>query len=113
MVLFVLSAAATTQIYTLSLHDALPISIAEVAGSNRSNDVEEPDRRECPAPDLGRKAAIDQIGRQMDRDEGELEAAREKAEHEQNVTAVAKCFREGLPRGLRGGRSYFLAGRRR
>src|SRR5690349_23385733 len=58
MVLFVLSAAATTQIYTLSLHDALPISIAEVAGSNRSNDVEEPDRRESPAPNLGRKAAI-------------------------------------------------------
>ncbi len=34
--------------------------------------------------------------------ESELEAASEEAEHEQNVAAMAECFRESLARRLRG-----------
>ena len=50
-----------------------------------------------PAADLGRKAAVDQIGRQMHGDEGELEAAGEEAEHQQHVAAVPEGFRQRVP----------------
>ena len=67
-----------------------------------------PDSSKRPAADLGGKAAIDQIRRQMHGDESELEAAGEEAEHQQNVAAMAECFRTGMPRsdcaGLAAGR---------
>ena len=39
-------------------------------------------------------AAIDQIGRQMHGDEGELKAAGEEAEHQQHIGAVAEGLRQ-------------------
>ena len=54
-------------------------------------------------PTCGDKPAVDQIGRQMDGDERELEAAGEEAEHQQHVAAVAERFRQRLPQRLRCG----------
>ena len=45
-------------------------------------------------PTCARQAAVDQIGRQVQRDERELEAAGEEAEHQQHVGAVAERFGE-------------------
>ena len=52
---------------------------------------------ERPAADLGRKTAIDQIGRQVHGDEGELKAAGEEAEHQQHIGAMAERFGQRLP----------------
>ena len=43
-----------------------------------------------------RQPAVDQIGRQMHGDEGELEAAGEEAEHQQHVGAMAERLRQRL-----------------
>src|SRR5207244_11751334 len=50
-----------------------------------------------------RKAAIDEVGRHVDGDEGELETAGEEAEHQQDIGAVAERFRQRLPQRLRRG----------
>ena len=63
-------------------------SVADPAGGERADDVEQADDRDHPAADLRRQAAVDQIGRQMRGDEGELEAAGEEAEHQQHIGAV-------------------------
>src|SRR5256885_7102894 len=50
---FFFNDTATTEIYTLSLHDALPISAAEIAANDRS-----PDRdRRAPSPAVRERAA--------------------------------------------------------
>ncbi|MEH2625071.1 hypothetical protein V1292_003126 [Bradyrhizobium sp. AZCC 1719] len=67
---------------------------------------EQADRRNHPAAGGCGNAAIDEIGRQMYGDEGELEAAREEAEHQQHVGAMTERFRQ---RGLEG---LLLGGRR-
>ena len=69
----------------------------EPAGAERADGVGEPDHRERPAADPGRQAGILEIGRQVRGDEGELEAAGEEAEHQQDVAAVP----EGLGQRLR------------
>src|SRR5262249_56730950 len=49
--------------------------IAEPARGERADDVEQPNRRDGPGADLRRKAAVDEVARHVDRDEGELETA--------------------------------------
>ena len=49
-----------------------------------------------PAADLRRKAAVDQIGRHVHGDEGELEAAGEEAEHQQQIGAMREGFAQAL-----------------
>ena len=52
-------------------------------------------------PTSRRQAAIDQIGRQVHGDEGELEAAGEEAEHQQHIGAMPERLRQRLPQRLR------------
>ena len=73
---------------------ALRHAVAEPAGRQRADDVEQPDDGDGPAADLGGQSAVDQIGRQVDGDEGELEAAGEEAEHEQHVAAMRRTPRD-------------------
>ena len=49
------------------------------------------------APTCGAEPAVDQIGRQMHGDEGELEAAGEEAEHQQHVAAMPERLDQRLP----------------
>ena len=67
-------------------------AVAEPAGGDRTDDVEQPDRRQRPAADLRRQAAIDQIRRHVHGDERKLESAGEKAEHQQHVGAMGESF---------------------
>ena len=80
---------------------ALRHPAAEIARRQRADDVEQADDSERPAADLGRETAVDQIGRQMHGDEGELEAAGEEAEHQQNIGAVPERLGRGLLHRLR------------
>ena len=80
---------------------ALRHAVAEIAGRQRADDVEQADGGQRPAADLGGKPAVDQIGRQMHGDEGELEAAGEEAEHQQHIAAMAEGLRHGLAKRLR------------
>jgi hypothetical protein len=50
---------------------------------------------------LGGETAVDEIGRQMHGDEGELEAAGEEAEHQEHVGAVRERLRKRLLQRLR------------
>ena len=52
-------------------------------------------------PTSNRKPAIDEIGRQVDGDEGQLETAGEEAEHEQHVGALPERLDQRLPQRLR------------
>src|SRR5215472_4573479 len=79
---------------------ALGHEIAEPARGERADDVEQPDRRNGPGADLRRKAAVDEVGRHVDGDEGELETAGEETEHEQDIGAVADRLRQRLPQRL-------------
>ena len=80
---------------------AARIERREPADRDRADDVEQADGGERPAADLRAEAAVDQIGRQMQRDEGELEAAGEEAEHEQHVGAMAERLGERAHERLR------------
>jgi len=64
------------------------------ADAERSHDVEQADRGDHPAAGRRRYAAIDQIGRQVHRDERELKAAGEEAEHQQHIGAMAERLRQ-------------------
>ena len=75
--------------------------VAEPAGGKRAHDIEQADHRQHPAADLHRQAAIDQIGRQMRGDEGELESAGEEAQHQQHIGPVTEGFAQRLPQRLR------------
>src|SRR5947199_10844135 len=55
---FFFNATATTQIYTLSLHDALPISNGKVAGSLRLNVFERRDDRSRHGADRAEHSGI-------------------------------------------------------
>ena len=74
--------------------------LAEPAGAQRTNDIEQPDRRQRPAPDIGGEAAIGEISRQVHGDESQLKPASEKAEHQQDVGAMPERFAERLSQRL-------------
>ena len=63
-----------------------------------------PISRDGPGAGLGAEPAVDQIGRQVHGDEGELEAAGEEAQHQQHVAAMAERLDQRLRDdcGLRG-----------
>src|SRR6266700_2532257 len=71
---------STTNATIASARVRLRHAIAEPAGGERAEDVEDADHGEGPAADLSGQSAVDQIGRQMHSDEGELETAGEEAE---------------------------------
>ena len=71
---------------------ALGHEIAEPAGGERADDVEQPDHGDGPAADLGGKAFVHQIGRHVHGDECELETAGEEAEHQQHVGSVTRAL---------------------
>ena len=79
---------------------ALRHEIAEPAGGERADDVEQPDHGDGPAADLDRQTLVHQIGRHVHGDECELEAAGEEAEHEQHVGAMTDRLRQRLPQRL-------------
>ena len=55
-----------------------------------------PMKRDGPGADVGAEPAVEQIGRQVHGDEGELEAAGEEAEHQQHVAAMAERLAQRL-----------------
>src|SRR3712207_7760292 len=59
MFVFFFNDTATTEIYTLSLHDALPICAGGRAALGR-RDVEQPDREEDPARDRAEQQREDE-----------------------------------------------------
>ena len=67
---------------------------AEPPGGQRAEDVEQADHRHGPAADLRRNPAVDQIGRQVNRDEGDLKSASEEAEDQQHVRTMRESFAE-------------------
>ena len=71
-------------------------------GGDRSDDVEQADDANRPGTDLGRQPAVEQVRRQVDGHESQLEAAGEEAEHEKNVAAMPERLGEGLLQRLRG-----------
>ena len=70
-----------------------------------------PDCRQRPATNVGREAAISEVGRKMHADEGNLKAAREEAEHQQHVGTVPESFAQCLLHRLRGGGRRISRGR--
>ena len=69
------------------------------ARQQRADDVEQADDGDGPGADFGREPALHQIGRHVDVDEGQVEAADEKADDQQPVGAVAPGLGEGLHEG--------------
>ena len=69
---------------------ALRHPAGEHAGRDRADDVEEADQRQRIAAVERRDADVGEIGRQVDGDEGDLEAADEEAGDEELVGAVAE-----------------------
>ena len=84
---------------------ALGHAARQPARAERADDVEQADQRDGPGADVGAEPAVDQIGRQMHGDEGELEAAGEEAEHQQHVAAVTERLAQRLLGRLRLGRA--------
>src|ERR1700674_5127039 len=72
---------------------ALGHAVTEPAGDERAHDVEQADGGERPAAGLCRQAAVEQVRRQVRGDEGQLEAAGEETEYEQDVAAMPERFR--------------------
>ena len=68
--------------------DRLRIVLADPAGGERADDVEEADQRERPRADPRIETLVDDIGRQMRGDEGDMEAADEEAGGQQQVAPV-------------------------
>ena len=60
------------------------------AGEIRPDDIEQADNADGPGGEARRDAALYQIGRQMDRHEGDLEAADEEARDQQQIAAMAE-----------------------
>ncbi len=79
----------------------LGIAPAERAAGIGADDVEDADQGQSDGAGRRRQAEVHQIGRQVDRDEHDLETANEKAEGQVEIAAVADGFAQGLAKALR------------
>ena len=89
--------------------DRLRIVLADVAGRERADDVEEADQRQRPGADPRVEAAVDDEGRQVRGDEGDVKAADEEAGGQQQVAPMREGLRQRLAEGLLADRLPFGA----
>ncbi len=82
--------------------------LAEQAGGERADHVEQSDQRHRGGADVARHALVEQVGRQMQCDEYDLQPADEVAPEQQVEAAVgdraAQCIGQTRRSGARGGR---------
>src|SRR3546814_16685916 len=81
-------------------HIFLAQQIARAAEDVRTEDVEQPDEREHLRADLDPQPLVVEIGGEMRRDEGDVEAADEEARVEQPVAALRPSLPQRVPRAL-------------